>query len=106
MRYSGGMPVPLSLLRGLLGALCIFFSYLLGRSAVRAYRGQEPKSRAYGLAIRVLVTGAAMLWRQPLATVAIVYYALAAVALGSSAWMEWRPRKPEEDLTKTIFPDS
>ena len=95
--------VPLDFLRGLLGALCVFFAHFLGRSAVGVYRGSLKKSRVYGWLLRTVVTAAAIVWRKGLDLIAVVVFALAAIALALGAWAELRPRQ-QEDLTGEMFP--
>jgi hypothetical protein len=96
------MPVPLDILRGALGLLCIFFAHFLGRSIVRVRRGAQRPRHLYGWLIRMLVTGGVILWRQGLDRIAIVVFLLAAASLALGVWEEQRPKK-QEDLSKQIF---
>ncbi len=97
------MPIPIEFLRGLLGALCVFFAHFLGRSVVRVREGKQKQSKLIGWALRFLITGAAILYRHSLDVVAIVVFVLAAAAFGLGAWDEYRPKPEPEDLTKRIF---
>jgi hypothetical protein len=95
------MPIPVDILRVVLGLLCLFFAHFLGRSIVRVRRGQRARS-FYGWLIRTAITGGAILWRRGLDGIAIVAFTLAAASLVVGVWDEQRPKK-QEDLTKEIF---
>ena len=95
------MPIPMDGLRVVLGLLCLFFAHLLGRSIVRARRGQGSRS-LYGWLIRTAITAGAILWRRGLDNIAVVAFTLAAASLAVGMWDEQRPKK-QEDLTKEIF---
>ncbi|HWB97113.1 MAG TPA: hypothetical protein VG672_10435 [Bryobacteraceae bacterium] len=97
------MPVPIEFLRGILGALCIFFAHFLGRSVVRVSQGKQKQSKAVGWAVRTLITGAAILFRHPVDAVAVIVFVLALVSAGLGAWDEYRPKPEPEDLTKKMF---
>lgn len=97
------MPIPVDILRAALGLLCLFFAHFLGRSIVRARRGQRARS-LYGWLIRTAIAAGTILWRHGLDGVAIVALTLAAASLVVGAWDEQRPKK-QEDLTKEIFGD-
>jgi hypothetical protein len=101
LRKIENMPIPLDLLRVVLGLLCLFFAHFLGRSIVRVQRGQPPRS-LYGWLVRTLIAGGAVIWHRGLDTVAIVILTLTAASLVIGAWDEQRPKK-QEDLTKEIF---
>ena len=96
------MPIPLDFLRGVLGLFCLFFAYFLGRSIVRARRGQQRPRHLYGWLVRVLLTGGAILWNRGLDGLAIAIFTLSACSLTLGIWDEQRPRK-QEDLTRRIF---
>ena len=96
------MPVPLNLLRGLLGLLCIFFAHLLGRSIVGVRRRVQRPRSLYGWLIRTLITACAILWGGGLDRLAAVAYVLAAASLALGIWEEQRPKK-QEDLTRQMF---
>ncbi len=97
------MPIPIEFLRGLLGALCVFFSHFLGRSIVRVSQGKQKQSKTVAWAIRALITGAAILYRHAFDAVAVVVLVLAVAAAGVGAWDEYRPKHEAEDLSKKIF---
>ncbi|HWQ53789.1 MAG TPA: hypothetical protein VN442_08890 [Bryobacteraceae bacterium] len=97
------MPVPIDFLRGVLGVLCVLFAHLLGRSAARVRRGERP-GRLYRWIVRTVLTGLGTAWRHGMdgVMIAVLVAAVSAAALG--AWLEARPKPPEEDLTHQIFP--
>lgn len=97
------MPVPIDLLRGVLGLLCVFFAHWLGRSVARVRRGERPGG-LFRWTVRTVLTGLAVAWRYGMdgIMIAVLIGAAASAALG--AWLEWRPPEPEEDLTEQIFP--
>jgi hypothetical protein len=95
------MPIPLDVLRVVLGLFCVFFAHLLGRSIVRVRRGL-PARGLYGWLIRTAITAGAILWHRGLDGIAIVAFTLAAASLVVGVWDEQRPKK-QEDLTREIF---
>ena|SRR5579871_6430982 len=96
------MPVPINLLRGLLGLLCIFFSHMLGRAIVGVrYRRMRQRSLV-GWLIRTLLTAGAILYGGGLDRIALVAYVLAVASLALGMWDECRP-KHHEDLTRQMF---
>jgi hypothetical protein len=95
------MPIPVDLLRIVLGLFCLFFAHFLGRSMVRVRRGQNPRS-LYGWLIRLAIAGGVLLWRHGLDGIAIAVGTLSAAALVVGAWDEQRPKK-QDDLTREIF---
>ena len=95
------MPIPLDVLRVVLGLLCLFFAHFLGRSMVRMRRGQGARSM-YGWLLRTAIAEGAILWHRGLDGIAIVAFTLAAASLVVGMWDEQRPKK-QEDLTKEIF---
>ena len=95
------MPIPVDFLRGILGLLCLFFAHFLGRSIVRARRGQRLRN-FYGWLLRTIITAGAVLWHRGLDNIAIVIFTLAAASLVVGIWDEQRPKK-QEDLTSQIF---
>ncbi|MGO4879395.1 MAG: hypothetical protein ACLP59_01065 [Bryobacteraceae bacterium] len=95
------MPIPMDVLRVVLGLLCLFFAHFLGRSIVRVRRGQNPRG-LYGWLIRTVITAGAILWRRGLDGISIAAFTLAAMSLVIGVWDEQRPKK-QEDLTKEIF---
>jgi hypothetical protein len=89
------MPIPLDILRGVLGLLCVFFAHFLGRSIVRVRHGAPARS-LYGWLIRAAITVGAILWHRGLDNVAIVAFTLAAASLVVGVWDEQRPKKRED----------
>lgn len=96
------MPVPIDLLRAVLGLLCVFFAHWLGRSAARARRGG--KHGLFRWTVRTVLTGLAVAWRYGLDGVMIAVLLGAAASAGLGAWLESRPPKPGEDLSEQIVP--
>ena len=90
--------------RGVLGLLCVLFAYMAGRSAAMMRHGRQKKARLYGWAIRTVLCGAAVVFRQGLDAVSIGVWLLAALAFGSGLWLTAHP-KPPEDLTGQMFPE-
>ena len=85
----------------MLGLFCLFFAHFLGRSVVRARRGQSARS-LYGWLIRTAIAVGAILWHRGLDGISIAVLTLSAAALVVGVWDEQRPKK-QEDLTKEIF---
>ena len=96
------MPVSIEFLRGVLGALSLFFAHFLGRAAANFARGLQRKRRFYSWLLRYVVTVAAVCWRG-VDRMAIIFLALSVVSLGIGVWDERRPKK-DEDLSRTMFP--
>jgi hypothetical protein len=91
-------------LRGLLGFLGTSSAFMAGRSAVAVRKGWQKPSRVYGWAIRTVVCVAAVAFRNPVDTIDLIVWALAAVAFAGGMRSALR-QKPPEDLTRRIFPD-
>jgi hypothetical protein len=91
-------------LRGLLGFLGMSAAFMTGRSAVAVRKGWQKPSKLYGWAIRTLVCVVAVAFRNPLDTVDLIVWGLAAVAFAGGMGSVLRA-KPPEDLTRRIFPD-
>jgi hypothetical protein len=91
------------LLRILFGALCVFFSYYLGRSLSARRDGRATNARVmrWGLRVAVTALGAAWASRGPWP---LLMLALAALSAGYGYYAGQRPRPPEEDLSKQMFP--
>jgi hypothetical protein len=98
------MPVPMEFIRGVMGLLCVLFAYMAGRSAVMLNQGRQKKVRLYGRLIRMVLCGAAVLFRRGLDAVSIGVWSLAALAFAGAAWAAAH-QKPPEDLTDQIFPE-
>jgi len=91
-------------LRGVLGLLGVGCAGMTGRSFAAVRKGWQKPSRLYGWIIRTVLCLAAVAFRYPLDLVDILVWALAAVAFTFAFWSTSR-EKPEEDLTRTIFPE-
>ena len=91
-------------LRGVLGLLGVASAYMAGRSAVAVRKGWQKISRLYGWIIRSVLCLLAVAFRFPLDFVDILVWALALVAFTVAFWSTSR-QKPQEDLTRTIFPE-
>lgn len=91
-------------LRGVLGLLGIGCAYMTGRSVAAVRKGWHRPSRLYGWIIRTVLCLGAMAFRFPLDFVDMLVLALAGVAFTFALWGTSR-QKPEEDLTRTIFPE-
>jgi len=91
-------------LRGVLGLLGVASAYMAGRSAVAVRKGWQKISRLYGWVIRSVLCLLAVAFRFPLDFVDILVWALALVAFTAAFWSTSR-QKPQEDLTRTIFPE-
>ena len=91
-------------LRILLGALCVFFSYYLGRSLSARRDGRATNGQVMRWVLRVAVTGLGTAWGS-LETMTLLLLALAAMSAGYGYYAGQRPRPPEEDLSKQMFPE-
>ena len=91
-------------LRGLLGFLGMAAAFMTGRSAVAVRKGWQKPSRLYGWVIRTVVCVVAIAFRNPMDTVDLIVWGLAALAFAGGLRSAWR-QKPPEDLTRQIFPD-
>ena len=91
-------------LRGVLGLFGIACAYMTGRSVAAMRKGWQKPSRLYGWIFRTLACLAAVAFRFPLDFVDILVWALSAVAFTAALWSTSR-EKPQEDLTRTIFPE-
>jgi hypothetical protein len=90
-------------LRGLLGFLGMAAGFMTGRSAVAVRKGWQKPSRLYGWAVRTLVCVVAVAFRNRVDTVDLIVWGMAAVAFAGGMWSVLR-QKPQEDLTRRIFP--
>ena len=98
------MVVPTEFLRGLLGLLGTGSAFMTGRSVVAVRRGWQKLSRIYGWVVRTAVCMVAVAFRNPVDTVDLIVWGLAAIAFAGGMASVWRA-KPPEDLTRQIFPD-
>ncbi len=90
-------------LRVLVGALCVFFAYYLGRALAARSRGLVSNAQVMRWVLRVLVTGLAAGW-VGVDRVTVATLALALVSGGAGYYLVWRPQPPKEDLTREMFP--
>ena len=97
------MPAALLPLRMLLGALCVFFAYYLGRSLAARSAGTASPSRVIRWGLRVAVTGFGVAWGG-LDTLAMILLGLASLSAGLGFFSGNHPRQPGEDLTRVLFP--
>ena len=91
-------------LRGVLGLFGIGCAYMTGRSVIAVRKGWQKISRLYAWLIRTVLCLAAMAFRFPVDFVDFLMWGLALVSFGAGLWSTSR-EKPQEDLTRTIFPD-
>lgn len=94
----------LMLVKWLLGILCVFFSYYLGRCLARRFLFQDHKAPLNRWAFRAVVAGLAVLWSGRFDTSSWLVVASAVMAGAIGFHHERRPKKPEEDLAKVMFP--
>jgi hypothetical protein len=86
------------------GAMCGVFSYYLGRSLSARRDGRATNAQVMRWCLRVAVTGLGTAWasRGPLP---LLILALAALSAGYGYYAGQRPRPPQEDLSKQMFPE-
>jgi len=97
------MPVSFEFLRGVLGIVGVACAYMAGRSLLAVRRGWHKPSTLYGWILRTAVCLGAIVFRYPVDGVAIIIWALSALAFGAGYWQAMH-RKPPEDLSHDIFP--
>ena len=90
--------------RILLGVLCVFFSYWLGRALAARNRGQVANAQVMRWALRVTVTALGACWGG-IDWVALTSLGLALLSTGLGYYMVWRPQPPKENLAKQMFPE-
>ncbi len=88
----------------LLGAMCVFFAYYLGRSLSARRDGRATNAHVVRWGLRVAVTALGTAWgsKGPLP---LIMLALAALSAGYGYYAGQRPRPPEEDLSRQMFPE-
>ncbi len=91
-------------LRGVLGLLAVACAYMTGRTAAAIRKGWQKPTRLYGWVIRTVLCLAAVAFRFPFDAVDLLVWALSAVAL-TFAFLGTSRQKPQDDLTRTIFPE-
>jgi hypothetical protein len=90
-------------LRALLGVLCVFFAYYLGRSLAARAEGTAPNSRIIRWGLRVTVTALGVAW-VGIDAVSVISLGLAALSAGLGLYAGHRPRRTPDDLTNILFP--
>jgi hypothetical protein len=97
------MPVSYEFLRGVLGIVGLACAYMAGRSLYAVRKGWQKLSKLYGWIIRAAACLGAMILRHPVDGIAVIVWALAAVAFIAAYWQAMH-QKPPEDLSGQIFP--
>jgi hypothetical protein len=97
------MPVSFEFLRGTLAVVGIGCAFMAGRAMVAVRKGWIKLPKLYAWLIRAFVCLAAIVFRYPVDTLAIVVWCLAAVAFGIAYWTTSH-QKPPEDLSRQLFP--
>lgn len=98
------MPATLTPLRILLGALCVFFAYYLGRSLGARLEGRTSIGRLMHWVLRVMVTAFGVAW-SGLDRLAVSTLCLAALLAGLGFYVQQRPAR-RDDPQSRIFPGS
>lgn len=99
------MPGWLVVPRIVVGLMCVAFAHFLGRSIAKR---QKPAKRSLGSpswALRTLLAGVAVTWQVGVDLLAGVVFGLAVLAAALGFYLERRPKRLAEDLSKEIFPD-
>lgn len=97
------MPVQFTIMRAILGVLAVGFAYQLGRHALMVYRGAKVSQVvSWGFRTAAALIGA--LWLSRSDRLAVGVTVLSAIAAGLGVYVESRPKREEEDLSKLIFP--
>jgi NhaP-type Na+/H+ or K+/H+ antiporter len=99
------MTPPLALVKWLLGILCIFFCYYLGRSMARRFVHRDLQAPMARRAFRAILAGLGLLWSGGFDASAWLVLASAVVAGAIGFHHERLPKRTEEDLSKVIFPN-
>jgi hypothetical protein len=98
------MPAALTPLRILLGALCVFFAYYLGRAIGTRLEGRTSVGRLMHWLLRVTVTAFGVAWGG-LDRLAVAMLCLAALLAGLGFYSQQRPAR-RDDPQSRIFPGS
>ncbi len=98
------MPVSFEFLRGIVGVIGIGCAFMTGRAFALYRKGIQKQFRFFGWVFRTVLCMVAVGLRHNVDAAAITIWTLAVVAFAIGAWQHSR-EKPEEDLTRTIFPD-
>ncbi len=97
------MPASLTPMRILLGLLCAFFAYYLGRVVAARLEARATNAQVMRWSLRVLATALGMAWGASLIST-LLLLGLAALSAGAGFFTGMRPRGPGEDLAKVLFP--
>jgi hypothetical protein len=100
------MPASILTIRLILGALAAGFACMFGQSWLRLRKGRAKRFQTMAWAFRTMAALGGTLWHSRTDWVAIGAVILAALAFGLGVYLEWRPKRQEEDLTDIIFPKS
>jgi hypothetical protein len=90
-------------LRAVLGLIGIGCAAMAARALVGVREGWQKRSKPTGWLIRTGLCLAGVMFRHPVDALDIGVWVLMAAAAAVAGWIAARP-KPEEDLTRTIFP--
>ena len=97
------MGVSFEFLRGVLGIIGVGCAFMAGRTLAALRKGQEKLPRLYAWVIRTILCLGAIVLRHPVDGIALVVWAVAALALAAGYWQTLH-QKPPEDLSDQIFP--
>lgn len=98
------MPGSILVVRLILSVLAAGFALQLGQNYMRLRRGRAKLSSSMAWAFRTVVALAGVLWLSRRDAVAIAAVCAAVAAAGVGAYLEWRPKHEDEDLTDVMFP--
>lgn len=98
------MPPRFWVLRSAVALFCLGFAFFWGRSLGGRYVSTRRSTGSVAWGIRTTVAAVALLWRTGLDLFAIAAYSLAAACWGAGFHLARRPREPEEDLSRDLFP--
>jgi NhaP-type Na+/H+ or K+/H+ antiporter len=98
------MPPQLVLIKWILAIFCVFFAYNLGRCVTRRFVQKDHTAPLNRWAFRTVVAALGVLWSDGFGASGWLALASAGVAGVLGFYQERRPKRPEEDLSKVIFP--
>jgi len=96
--------VPIDFIRGVLAFLCLFFGHMGGRSAAAVAKGRQKPVRLFTWVLRMLVCSWGLTIRHPIDNLVLGVWALELLVFAIGYWMVARA-KPQEDLTRELFPE-
>ena len=97
------MPAALAPIRILLGLLCAFFAYYLGRAVAGRIEARATNAQVMRWSLRVLATGLGAAWGGSI-FLTLLLLGLVILSGGAGFYAAMQPHKTEEDLTKQMFP--